>query len=733
MEQQVTRLQLVARFAATFVAVSGLLVLVGWMLGNPVLKSFYPGFVPMNPATAVMFLLCAACLVLSSMASQQRKVAVVILSLGGLVFIGGLLTFLGHFLSWRLGFDRALFSAALGANEMALNTAFYFACFGFAVVLAQYRSSGRWLSQALVLTVLGGAVVSVLGYGYGSPQLYGIGDNYPMALNTSIVFVAATVGLLCVYGDNGIFSIFMGSYLGSSMARTLIPIAVIAPCIIGLLRIVGQRAGFYNAECGVALMVVVTVALLVTAIIFTARALNRADLERYEASEALRLMHLELRSQTQVLRSVVESMGEGVVVANQHGEFALFNPAAERILGMGAHKIEPEYWSIKYGYYLADGVTPYPPQQLPLLRTMRGESFDEEEVFIRNQGHAAGAWISITGRPLREVDGGISGGVVVLRDVSERKRAEDLLRNSHLELERRVALRTRELAESNRELLQQNQENELFVYSVSHDLRSPLVNLQGFSRELAMTANDVRQLLVDSELPSDYQENVLGLIDRDMHESIRFIQTAVTRLSGIIDALLRLSRAGRVEYQMRIVDTNSNVALVVESMSGSAFESGANITIADLPPVYGDPNAVEQVFANLIGNALKYRDSSRPCEIEIGFDPTEKDVPANCNGAYFVRDNGLGIAEEFQAKVFQAFKRLHPHVASGDGMGLAIVRRMVERQGGKVWIKSVAGSGSTFFVALPSPVAEPSLGELQKPCTKRIQENGESTTYHIAR
>jgi light-regulated signal transduction histidine kinase (bacteriophytochrome) len=188
-----------------------------------------------------------------------------------------------------------------------------------------------------------------------------------------------------------------------------------------------------------------------------------------------------------------------------------------------------------------------------------------------------------------------------------------------------------------------------------------------------------------------------------MAESVTFILTGVTRLSNIIDALLRLSRAGRVDYQMQQVDVNRVVQRVVESMRGTITERGANVTVKELPPVWGDPTAVEQVFANLIGNALNYLDSKRPGTIEVAT-TNSHDLDGSAAGAwvtYYVKDNGLGIPAAYQHKVFQAFQRVHPEVAKGEGMGLAIVHRAVQRHRGKVWVESKAGEGSTFFVALP--------------------------------
>ena len=297
---------------------------------------------------------------------------------------------------------------------------------------------------------------------------------------------------------------------------------------------------------------------------------------------------------------------------------------------------------------------------------------------------------------------------VIRRTEVERDRAGDVIRGLNDELERRVAERTAELMEVNRHLDHRNKENETFVYSVSHDLRSPLVNLQGFSQELATVSRQVHDLLADDRLPAEIRQRGQTLIDVDMAESIHFIQTAVLRLGAIIDALLRLSRAGRVQYQMQKVDLNAAVGRIVEALHGTIHERKARVTARDLPAPWGDPTAVEQVFANLVGNALNYLDPRRPGEIEIGVTGNEGGRLLSGNGhwrIYHVRDNGMGIPEAHRAKVFQAFQRLHPEAAPGEGMGLAIVHRIVERHGGKIWLDSAPGAGTTFFVALPATAA----------------------------
>ncbi len=263
-------------------------------------------------------------------------------------------------------------------------------------------------------------------------------------------------------------------------------------------------------------------------------------------------------------------------------------------------------------------------------------------------------------------------------------------------LERRAS----ELSHANHDLEQKSQEIEMFVYSVSHDLRSPLVNLQGFSKELDMARAELNRLL-DQNLSPEAQKRAQLLAQRDMTESVQFIQTAVTRLSHIIDALLRLSRAGRVEYRPKQVEVGPVIQRIVEAMRGTIAARGAEVSVLPLPAVWADPTALEQIFANLIGNAVNYLDPARPGKIEVGALPPKGEGETADTRTLYVRDNGLGIAEAYLPKVFAIFQRLHGNVASGEGVGLALVRRVVERHGGKVWVESAEGVGSTFFVSLP--------------------------------
>ncbi len=239
----------------------------------------------------------------------------------------------------------------------------------------------------------------------------------------------------------------------------------------------------------------------------------------------------------------------------------------------------------------------------------------------------------------------------------------------------------------------------MFIYSVSHDLRSPLVNLQGFSKELIHACDDLREAVRASSLDAVQRERIERLIDDDISEALRYLQTAVLRASHIIDALLRLSRVGRVEYRQQQVDVADIVQRVVDAMQVSIRARHAQVIVRELPAVWGDPTALEQVFANLIGNAVNYLSPVRERRVEVGTTPAPPGV--HSLRIFYVKDNGLGIPEVALPRLFSAFQRLHGNVAPGEGIGLALVRRVVERHGGRVWAESKEGVGTTFYLSLP--------------------------------
>jgi PAS domain S-box-containing protein len=405
----------------------------------------------------------------------------------------------------------------------------------------------------------------------------------------------------------------------------------------------------------------------------------------------------------QALSRLVDLAEDAILSVDEDQRIVLFNRGAERTFGYVADEvigrsldllIPVRFLDIHHQHLRTFAAGPVDARVMGERRPVHGR---------RKDGTEFPADVTIS----KFRDGGRLYLNAILRDVTERVRAEEAIRALNQELEERVRARTVELEETNRQLARKNEENETFVYSVSHDLRSPLVNLEGFSRELALACEEVKRILTDAAMPADLRAKAEAVLGRDVTEAIGYIQAAVARLTGIIDALLRLSRLGRVQYDPRRIVVGPIVERVLQALRGTVDSRRATVTVGPLPDAWADPVVVEQVFSNLIGNALHYLSPKRPGRIEIGAvsgDPGDV--------TYFVRDNGVGIPTAHQAQMFQAFRRLHPGMAPGEGMGLVMVRRVLERLGGQVWFESTEGEGTTFYFTLPAgPQYSPVSGE----------------------
>jgi len=419
-------------------------------------------------------------------------------------------------------------------------------------------------------------------------------------------------------------------------------------------------------------------------------AMTRAELEaRLTTIEAIDRLGPDAGSAKQSdteerLRAILQTAVEGIITIDEHGIVESVNPAAERIFGFQSAELVgrnvcvlmPQPYRQEHDGYMANYLHTGRAKIIGIGREVTGQ---------RKDGTVFPMDLSVS--EVRLANRRLFTGFV--RDISERKRAEH------------------KLAELAHTLAEKNKELETIVYVASHDLRSPLVNIQGFSQELSRSCARLLAKLAASNRPDQpageagtgstpaLDTETRQLLREEIPEALEFIQAGVTKIDALLAGFLRYSRLGRAALQIERIDMNALLATITRAMEFQTQKAGAKLRVEPLPPCLGDTTQVNQVFSNLLDNALKYLAPRRPGVISVT--GREEDGAA----LYCVQDNGIGIAPEHQQKVFEIFHRLNPKEGEGEGLGLTIAQRILERHNGRIWVESEPGSGSRFWVSLP--------------------------------
>lgn len=362
----------------------------------------------------------------------------------------------------------------------------------------------------------------------------------------------------------------------------------------------------------------------------------------------------EMSSYRKRLDAILDTTADGIITIDVRGRIENFNKACERIFGYKAEEVIGA--------------------NIKML--MPSSYADEHDTYIHNYLNTGERKVIGSGREVEaqrkdgsifpidlsigeyEIDGErfFSG---IVRDITARKRAEEQLLRSNIELER-------------------------FAYIASHDLQEPMRMVSSFS-EL---------------LEKEYAEQ----LDDTARQYIAFISDGANRMQALVHDLLEYSRAGRDDIDMQLINTQERLQVVLQDMNEVISESGAEVIVDELPFIVANPMHFVRLMQNLISNAIKYKKSDAPPKIHIGAEKKDN------VWVFHVHDNGIGIKQSYLNQVFVIFKRLHKRSEyEGTGIGLSICKRVVESMGGKIWVVSEEGEGSTFYFTVP--VNENSSGE----------------------
>ncbi len=360
--------------------------------------------------------------------------------------------------------------------------------------------------------------------------------------------------------------------------------------------------------------------------------------------------------------AIMEFMSDVVIVVDAQSRIVDINPAA--LLGLETS---------------ANQVIGLPISQLledrpELIRFFQSDGPLREDVFYASPSGVEFILDTFMS-PLYDQNNNLVGRLLVARDISEERKAQAELRKAYDQLELRVQQRTAELEKVNRDLEQKNAELERFTYTVSHDLKTPLVTISGYLGYLK-------------------QDLASGNVERLNKDTDR-IASAVSKMDKLLKDLLELSRIGRMVNPSQTIQFQDLVDEALEIVHGRLDAGKITVqTQPNLPLIRGDKPRLTEVLQNLLDNAAKFMGDQPNPLIEIGVQDGQDGW-----SVFFVRDNGMGIEPEYHEQIFGLFNRLDPRI-EGTGIGLALVKRIIEFHGGKIWVESELGKGSTFYFTL---------------------------------
>ena len=656
------------------VLIIALLVLAGWEFDIIFFRKPITNAIAMNPMTAVAFVFAALSFLLLQPDRFKKNFLFAGWVLAVVVIIIGLLRVIAVVTQYDAGVDQWLYSEKVNAdivdnapNHMTPSSAMNIILTGIALLSFKARNrSGSLLTISLVFCALI-ALLSITGYTYGVKSFTGVFSHVPMAIHSAICFFLMATAILFSLKNNRFMAVMISPHGGGKVARVLVPMTIIVPLILGMLRLAGERIGLYNTPFGTTLMVTATIVIFVFLVWRSAVSINRAEISLTKEIEERKRVEEETKNTNLFLDAILQNIPTMIFVKEaKELRFIQINKEEERLLGISRAEI---LGKTDYDIFPREQADYFTETDKKIIAGLKMSDIPEEKVSTKEGDR----WLHTKKIPFYDAQGNPLYIIGISEDITELKQQQDQIKQFYTELEQKVKDRTEELLKSNKEL-------EQFAYVASHDLQEPLRMVSGFL-----------QLL---------EKKYKNELDETATEYIHYAVDGAERMKKLIVDLLAYSRVGTSKALLTEVNLNEVVQHVTDTFEMALNETEGKIITDQLPVITADKTQMIQLFQNLIGNAIKYRGKDAPI-IEI-----------SCRDALgewilTVKDNGIGIEPRFFEKIFIIFQRLHSKVEySGTGIGLAICKKIIERHGGHIRVESELGKGSCFIFTLKKDIAK---------------------------